>query len=133
MKKKILVTAVFAFFSSAAFAGLYLPAELIIDRDNGFAQGDMLSVANSVNNDSFLGCGTRRFDNGFRFGFCQAGFSEEDRVTCFTFDEGLIDEIRAANDFSFITFNWVDDGLGNLTCTRVGFSTQSLYIDKIKN
>jgi hypothetical protein len=137
MKFKILLTIVIALFSSAVFAGLHSPAPITIDLDNRIASGDMLTAANSVNSDEFIGCGTRSFDDGlgdpFRFGFCQAQVKGGDSLTCFTFNDALLDEMRASNDFSWITFSWTDDGLGGLTCTRVGFSTQSFYLDKVKN
>ena len=137
MKIKILLTMVVALFSSAVFAGLYQPAPVVVDVDNGFAQGDMLTAANSVNSDEFIGCGTRSIDDGiggvFRLGFCQAQEKGGDSITCFTENGALIDEMRASNDFSFVTFSWIDDGLGGLTCARVGFSTQSFYLDKVKN
>jgi hypothetical protein len=69
----------------------------------------------------------------FRFGFCQVQENGGEVIICSTLSDALIDEIRAANDFSFVTFSWTDDGAGNLTCTRVGFSTQSFYLDKVKN
>ncbi len=137
MKIKILLTMVVALFSSAVFAGLYQPAPVVVDVDNGFASGDMLTAANSVNSDEFIGCGTRITEDGlggtFRSGFCQARVKGGESLTCFTFNDALIDEMRASNDFSFITFGWTDDGFGGLTCTRVGFSTQSFYLDKVKN
>jgi hypothetical protein len=39
--------------------------------------------------------------------------------------------MRSTADFSFITFSWTDDGAGNLTCTRIGHSTQSFYLDEV--
>ena len=140
MKFKILLTTVIALFSSLAFAGLHQPAPIIINLVSGVggqAQGDMLTAANSVNSDEFIGCGTRSFDDGmgtaFRFGFCQVQEDGGESITCFTESDALLDEMRAASDFSFVTFSWTDDGAGNLTCTRVGFSTQSFYLDKVKN
>jgi hypothetical protein len=142
MKKKFLITAAIAMFTSTALAGLYQPALFIVDLDAQFAQGDMLSVANSVNSDAFIGCGTRRTSIpaagvDFRTGFCQAGDDDGNVITCFTEDPALIDEMRASNDHSFITFNWAVEidptGNENYVCTRVGFSTQSFYIDKVKN
>jgi len=137
MKWKILLTTVIALFSSLAMAGLHQPAPIMIDLDNGIASGDMLTAANSVNSDEFIGCGTRSFDDGmggtFRFGFCQAQLNGGESITCFTQSDALLDEMRASNDFSFVTFSWVDDGAGDFTCTRVGFSTQSFYLDKVKN
>ena len=137
MKFKILLTMVIALFSSAVFAGLHAPAPITIDLDFQTASGDMLTAANSVNSDEFIGCGTRSTEDGaggtFRFGFCQAQEKGGESLTCFTFNDALIDEMRASNDFSWITFSWTDDGAGGLTCTRVGFSTQSFYLDKVKN
>lgn len=135
MKLKILLTTVAALFSSLVFAGLHQPAPIMIDLDNTIASGDMLTAANSVNSDEFIGCGTRSFDDGvfpaFRFGFCQAQLNGGESIVCTTDNDALIDEIRASNDFSFVTFSWTDDG--SFTCTRVGFSTQSFYLDKVKN
>ena len=64
MKLKILLTTVITVFSSLAFAGLHQPAPIEIDLVLRTAQGDMLTAANSVNSDEFIGCGTRSFDDG---------------------------------------------------------------------
>jgi hypothetical protein len=66
MKFKILLTIIVALFSSAVFAGLHQPAPITIEIGVGvgFASGDMLTAANSVNSDEFIGCGTRSFDDG---------------------------------------------------------------------
>lgn len=125
--------------ASTALAGLYQPAPLTVDLDNRIATGDMASVSGSKDNTAFIGCGTRRtslpdFGIDFRFGFCQAGDDLGNQITCFTEDPALLDEMRAGNDGSFITFSWdwdVEPG-GSCTLTRVGFSTQSFYITKAK-
>jgi hypothetical protein len=138
MKNKVLITAILVFFSSLAFAGFKQPAVVAVDLVNGIAIGDLTSAANSDNDVEFIGCGSRNFDdtlgNAFRFGFCQASDAAGNAVTCFVFDDAspLLDEIRGISDSSFITFSWDDDGAGNLTCTRIGFSTQSFYITKPK-
>ena len=133
---KMLLGAAVVLLSTGAFAGLYQPAPFGIDLDNQIAQGDMQSVRDSKDELAFIGCGIRTLDLGggisVRFGFCQAGDAEV-QVTCFTESPVLLDEMRAANDFSFITFSWQDDGFGGLECTRVGYSTQSFYLDKAKN
>ena len=129
MKVKILVTALFALFSIAAFAGRHQPAPLVIDMDYRFAQGDMLTAANSVNSDEFIGCGVRSYGSGYRWGFCQAADDDGNFVNCITESDVLIDAIQGIADHSLITFSWDDTS----TCTRVGFSTQSFYIDKVKN
>jgi len=138
MKKKFLITAAIAMLTSTALAGLYQPAPLTVDLVAQFAQGDMLSVIGSKDTIAFIGCGTRRtslpdgFD--FRFGFCQAGDELGNQITCFTEDPALLDEMRASNDSSFITFSWDWDAEPGGSCTlrRVGFSTQSFYLTKPK-
>ena len=47
--------------------------------------------------------------------------------------DALLDGIQSIADNSFITFSWTDDGTGALTCTRIGSSTQSFYLPKIKS
>ena len=47
--------------------------------------------------------------------------------------KALLDGIQSIADNSFITFSWTDDGTGALTCTRIGSSTQSFYLPKIKS
>ena len=137
VNKKVLITAILVFVSSVSFAGLKQPAVVMVDLVNGFAQGDINTAANSDNDVELIGCGSRSVDDGmgnaFRFGFCQATDAAGISVTCFVTDTAsLLDEIRGISDSSFITFSWVDDGAGNLTCTRIGFSTQSFYATKIK-
>lgn len=122
-------------FSVSVYAGLEQPAPVQIDMDNGFAGGDMIAARNSTNEFEFIGCGTRVFDDGaggtFSWGFCQASLEEEAPVTCFVYDNpALMEGINIISDSSYITFSWDDDGAGNLTCTRIGSSTQSFYLEK---
>ena len=137
MKKQIALGAALVLAASAAYAGLKQPALVEVDLVNGFAQGDMVTAANSKNDVEFIGCGSRAFDLGegeiFRFGFCQATDAAGVAVTCLTELPSLLDEFRAASDSSYITFSWSDDGAGNLTCTRVGFSNQSFYLEEVKS
>ena len=137
MRKKLLILATAVLCSSAAFAGLKQPQPVVVDLVAQTAFGDMLTAANSDNDVEFIGCGTRRIDDGmgfsFRFGFCQASDADGNQITCFTQNDNLLDEMRASNDFSFVTFSWEDDGFGNLTCNRVGFSTQSFYIAEVED
>jgi hypothetical protein len=53
-------------------------------------------------------------------------------VTCFSQNRELLETIRASADASFITFNFIDDGAGGYTCTRIGFSNQSFYLLEAK-
>ena len=130
-----MVAAVAIGASASALAGFTQPAPVDVDLANGFAGGDQVSARGDKDKDVFIGCGSRTFSSGgstFRTGFCQAEDADGDRVLCFTQDPDLLDEMRATSAYSFITFSFVDDGAGGFTCTRVGFSTQSFYLEKVK-
>jgi len=132
--KTLGIMAIAGLASTAAYAGLTQPAPVVVDLDNGFAQGDMITARDTNDDVTFIGCGVRSIDDGaggsFEFGFCQAGDENEVQVTCFTQNTALLATMRATGDSSFITFSFVDDGAGGFTCTRIGFSTQSFYLRK---
>ena len=134
MKKfQIITVSAIALFSSVALAGLVQPAPVIIDLVNSTAQGDMFTARTAENQVEMIGCGVRHFDDGvndLKWGFCQATDADENNVVCLTFNESLIQTMRTTASYSFITFNWQDDGDGGLECTRIGFSTQSFYLPK---
>ena len=128
-----------ALLASQAFAGLFQPQVVQVDIDgagNGGAIGDMRTARQDKDDDVFIGCGIRSFDDGaggtFNIGFCQAEDDEGDQVTCFTENAALLETLRATADYSFITFGFVSDGDDGFTCTRIGFSTQSFYLPKDK-
>ncbi|WDI31459.1 hypothetical protein PUV54_16025 [Hyphococcus flavus] len=127
-------TVALTLMATAAFAGLRQPAPVAVDLDAQFASGDLITAADAKNDEVFIGCGTRNFDDGvggvFRFAFCQAADAEGDRVVCNTSNPELVQTIREINDSGYIQFSWTDDGAGNLTCSATGFSTQSFYADK---
>ena len=131
-KRHLLATVTMTLLAGIAYAGLIQPAPVVIDFDNFTAFGDQWTARTADDDTSFIGCGTRNIDDGmgfsFRFGFCQAGDADGNTVTCFTENPSLLDEMRANNSYAFVTFSWDDDGAGNLTCNRVGFSTQSFYL-----
>ncbi len=130
--RHLLSSAVLTLLAGAAYAGFEQPVPVVVDSDNLTAFGDQLTARTSDDDVSLIGCGTRNFDDGFgfsfRFGFCQATDTDGNNVICTTQNPNLIDEMRANSSYSFITFSWDDDGFGNLTCNRVGFSTQSFYL-----
>jgi len=136
--KSLFVLAAAMMVSVSGYAGFTQPAPVMIEIDglNGFAAGDMVSARNSANDFEFIGCGMRAFDDGaggaFHTGFCQASLEEGVTYTCFTDNKALLDGIQMIADSSFVTFSWEDDGAGNLTCTRIGSSTQSFYLSKDK-
>lgn len=121
-----------ALLATPALAGQTQPAEVNVDLDTMFASGDMVTARGSKGDSEFIGCGTRNFEDGagglFSWAFCQAEDADGDRATCFTFNPDLVKTINAINDTSYIQFAWTDDGSGSLTCTRMGFSTQSFYL-----
>lgn len=133
--KKILMLAVSMLFSASIFAGYVQPAPLTIETyedGSGFAQGDMVTVRNSKSKNEIIGCGVRVFDDGaggtFTTGFCQATDDEETRVVCTIANEGLIAGLASVADASFLTFSFNEFG----ECTRIGSSTQSMYLEKGK-
>lgn len=129
--KYLLLTVASTLLAGGAYAGLVQPAPVMVDLNNMFAQGDQLTARTADNDVEFIGCGIRIFDDGgnaFTFGFCQAQDSAEVAITCFTFNPDLLEAMRAASAYSFITFAWQDDGAGGAECVRIGFSTQSFYL-----
>jgi len=131
--RHVLISAILAIFSSVAVAGFVQPVPVSVDFDNNIAQGDMFTARTASNDVEFIGCGIRHIDDGVNellFGFCQASDADENRVVCFTQTESLLETIRSSAAYSFITFSWVDDGIGDFECTRVGFSNQSFYLPK---
>lgn len=138
--KKTLILLTLMLLSVAAYAGLAQPAAVTIDyfEGGGIASGDLITARNSDNEFEFIGCGIRAFDDGAGgatdWGFCQASLEEEATVTCFVIDNAeLMEGINVLSDSSYVTFSWDDDGEGNLTCNRVGASTQSFYLLKSKS
>ena len=120
-----------------AHAGFVQPQPVVIDMDEGFAQGDLISARNSENEFEYIGCGIRSYDFGdgvqWQTGFCQARLEEDSNVICRTENVALMEGINILSDSSFVTFSWTDDGTGNLTCNYIGSSTQSFYLGKGKN
>jgi hypothetical protein len=139
--KMLIVLTVLMALPAWLHAGFTQPAPVIIelaeDGLSGFATGDMLSARDSVNPFEFIGCGIRAFetapDTAFYQGFCQARLVDGETFTCFTNNKALLDGIQSIADNSFVTFSWTDDGTGSLTCSRIGSSTQSFYLPKIKS
>jgi hypothetical protein len=129
--RSLLSIAALTLMAAVASAGFKQPAPVTVDLVNMIASGDQVTARIAKDDVSFIGCGIRVFDDGvnsFAFGFCQAGDSEENEITCFTENPNLLQTLGANSDFAFITFSWRDDGSGEAECTRVGFSTQSFYM-----
>ena len=119
-----------------AIAGFVQPAPVVIDLGNMIATGDQWTARSASNDVDFIGCGVRVIDDGvnppFAFGFCQAGDSDEEQITCFTQSPNLLNTMGASSAFAFIDFHWRDDGFGGAECTRIGLSTQSFYLPDFK-
>lgn len=130
--------------SSLAWSGATQPAPVQIVFDEfggGNASGDLLSARNSKNDEEFIGCGIRYIETGngdpaipseeaFALGFCQAALEEDETVVCFTQNKALIEGMMMTSDSNFITFSWTQNEFGDLDCTRIGSSNQSLYLPK---
>lgn len=136
--KKILKWAVLTFATALmalpVLAGQVQPAVVDVQLDSFVASGDLIAARTDKNDEVFIGCGTRNIELGdgtlFSWAFCQAADEEGDSVTCFTENTDLVRTVREINDSSYVTFSWAEDGEGNLTCNRMGFSTQSFYLGK---
>jgi len=132
--KNILITLGLALLSFNVLAGLTQPAEVEVDLEIRFAQGDMKTARNSPNEFAFIGCGIRKIAISpteiFSFGFCQAnvGEVEDGGITCFTENPELLAAIDAISDYSYVTFSWDEAE----ECTRIGNSTQSFYLPRLK-
>ena len=131
MKKQLIAIAAVAFTSSAAWAGLEQPQPVVVTLNpdgSGSAIGAQSTARFSKNKVEYIGCGLRRFDDGFGgtfiFGFCQASTADEVLGFCETENPFLIQSIGDQDDYSFITFSWNADG----QCRGIGNSTQSFYI-----
>ena len=126
--RHVFFATILTLLAGAAYGGLYLPFPVEVDLDLAQANGDQYSARTDANDEVFIGCGTRVFDDGvntFSFGFCQATDAEGDVINCSTENPTLVDAMSANNTFAFITFSW---DANTFECTRVGFSTQSFYL-----
>ena len=131
MKKLVTLTAgAMAMISTAAFGGSVQPFPVEVDLVALTANGDMVTARYSENENEFIGCGIRIFDDGaggtFSFGFCQAEDRDGERAFCNSQDAALLDAISSSGDFGFVTFSYNEDGV----CTRIGFSNQSFYLPR---
>lgn len=137
MKFNSLICSIFFIaITSTTFAGQYSPQVVDIDPVNLTAQGDQWTARNDADEDVYIGCGVRYFDDGtggvLAFGFCQAEDSDGDTAFCNSDNPELLKAIGGISDFSFITFSWNIDGAGNGICSRIGHSTQSFYLPHLK-
>jgi hypothetical protein len=134
LKKGLMFTLGAILLSTSAYAGTTLPQPVDVDLENMRASGDLVTARTTKGKATYIGCGTRNTEGAdgmlFSWAFCQARDKEEEQVTCFTFNSDLVKTIREINDSSWVTFSWTDDGEGTLTCSRMGFSTQSFYLGK---
>jgi len=116
--------------SFVALAGYTQPATVEVDLDNAYAGGDTFTARNAQEDNVFIGCGVRNYDDGLggiiKYGFCQAEDAEGDRILCSTFNPDLVEAMGAKSDYSFITFRWNED----FECVSAGSSTQSFYLPR---
>lgn len=129
--RNLLSMAVMMLLATVAYAGYQQPAPVMVDLVTMHAQGDQNTARTAADDVSFIGCGVRLYDDGVNppsaWGFCQAGDSEENQITCFTQSSILLSIMGAVSDYSYITFNWDE----NEQCTFIGYSTQSFYLPNV--
>lgn len=118
--------------AQTAMGGATVISPVDVNLDGRTAFGGQLSAKTSANTNEFIGCGTRIFDDGlgnsFAFGFCQAEDAAGDAIFCSTQTPTLIDAMKSLTAYGFITFSWREVATDVFECTRVGFSTQSVYL-----
>lgn len=128
MKTRIGLSIFTLLFAPLLSAGFTQPApvEVTIEQDgSGSASGDMATARLADNDVEFIGCGIRAYQApDHQIGFCQARDADGVRGTCFTDNAVLLDALKSGADYSFVTFAWNE----NEECTRIGVSTQSIYI-----
>lgn len=132
MKRFIPALALPFISTSLAWAGFVQPQVVTVDEVAMMAQGDQWTARNSSSDLEYIGCGVRYFDDGAggvtTFGFCQARDAAGLEGMCVTERTDLVNAMASTSAFAFITFNWNVDG----ECTRIGNSTQSLYLPAFK-
>ncbi len=132
--KSMIISAIFALSSVASLAGYVQDVPVEVDMEGMFAHGNMKNARYSENEFEFIGCGTRTYaatdtSPAFQWGFCQASVAEGETAFCSTFDNPeLLNQIKAAASYSYITFRWNENG----ECTYIGNSTQSFYLPQAK-
>ena len=115
--------------STVAIAGLsYVgTANVDINLEDGYATGLLSTARFSDDPEEGIGCGVRhRLIDGElnSWGFCQASISPDIYVNCITFNTDLIDKMAGLNHYSYVRFEWDDNG----ECSYFNFSTQSFQI-----
>ena len=110
MKARFLFTAILALVTSAALAGEYRPAPVVVDLDLREASGDLWSARFSKGDVEFIGCGVRAIDDGaggaFLYALCEGKDSDGNRAVCFALNPGLVEAVLGLGDFGFLTFAW---------------------------
>jgi hypothetical protein len=129
--KKLLLTGALVLVSGMATAGLVnsVPVTVTLNADgSGLANGNMTTARFSANTVEYIGCGTRRMDNGAggatAYGFCQATSADSINGFCSTGNVELLEAMQSISAYSYISFSWDADGV----CRSIHTSTQSFYI-----
>lgn len=130
---QLFLVAALMVFSAPTLAGdtASVELEVVVNADlSGTASGDMTTVRFSDNEFEEIGCATRHFDFGygseFSIALCRATDANGVRYFCQSENPLFVDAINAIVENSFVTFSWDANG----QCTRMGFSTRSLYIPR---
>ncbi|MBD3648333.1 MAG: hypothetical protein HUJ31_12975 [Pseudomonadales bacterium] len=124
MKKMIFAILAILVTFAAAHAGYLQPAPLTWTEGPGytFVGGDLKTVAYADDEDTFIGCGTRSFGDGFTYVFCQAGDADRS-IYCQTENPVIVAAVGKIADSSYLGFSTDEYG----ECVHVAVSTQSFY------
>ena len=125
---KSIVVPVALLCSVNTYAGLTFDVPVTVDTTNSTAYGNYRTARFAADTVSFIGCGSgvivQADGTPFFYGFCQATDSTGARAFCNIRNADIANKVGGISDYSYITFNWNADG----DCTRLGVSTQSVYI-----
>jgi len=118
--------------SSIASAGKVNERPVVIDLDQSRAAGDQLTARTADNDIELIGCGIKVYDDGvnpvWSFGFCQARDSADRSIQCFTGNADLLEAIKGASAYAWISFSWREDPDFGFECSSIQFSTNSFYL-----
>jgi hypothetical protein len=104
------------------FAGAFNPAPVAIDLDGQVAEGNLIAARFSANEAERIGCAAG-YGNG-HYAYCEASLGDGIDAFCITHDPVMIDTIASINTFSYVYFQWDDEGI----CTHVTVATRSIHI-----
>ena len=128
---KAILVAISFLISITAFAGESLNPEVIIDLENGVAEGGMFAARSSDDANQMIGCARSIGEwpaPEDDFGYCHAINADGVLVGCVFFDPIYFDAVSSINTYSYIKFKF-DGGPDEYSnCTSLVVSAKSSYL-----